>query len=64
MRRTGKLYYLTITSALLTLISCTFVAMWNDNTSAFHLWFDIVPNGFGGSGVITSILIVRRTLFV
>ncbi|KAF8510277.1 major facilitator superfamily domain-containing protein [Gautieria morchelliformis] len=57
MRRTGKYYYLTLGSAFLTVISSVFVAMWNDNTSVFHLWFDIVPSAFGGSSVITSILI-------
>jgi len=57
MRRTGKLYYLTIGSALLTVIACSMVATWNENTPTFDLWFDIVPNGLGGSSVITSILI-------
>jgi hypothetical protein len=59
MRRTGKFYYLTLGFALLTVISCVLVATWNENTPKFNLWFDIVPNGFGGIGLLTSILIVR-----
>jgi len=57
MRRTGKLYILTIVSGLLTVLGCSLVTSWGENTARWHLWLDIVPNGFGGSSVITSTLI-------
>ncbi|KZT12978.1 vacuolar amino acid permease [Laetiporus sulphureus 93-53] len=57
MRRTGKLYNLTIISGLLTVVATTLVVFWNDKTSAFHLWFDIVPQGLGMASVITTTLI-------
>ncbi|KAI0079648.1 vacuolar amino acid permease [Panus rudis PR-1116 ss-1] len=57
MRRTGKLYALTLASSFLTIIAATSVAFWNDNTSEFHLWFDIVPQGLGMASVITTTLI-------
>jgi hypothetical protein len=65
MRRTGKYYNLTLGFSLSTVISCVLVAAWNENTPKFDLWFDIVPNGFGGIGLLTSILIVRflRNIF-
>jgi hypothetical protein len=58
MGRTGKLYNLTVGSALLTVVSCVLIATWNENTPKFDLWFDIVPHGFGGASVITTLLIV------
>ncbi|KAF9221873.1 vacuolar amino acid permease [Gyrodon lividus] len=57
MRRTGKLYNLTLASAALCVVASILVASWNDNTSNFHLWFDIVPQGFGMASLITSTLI-------
>ncbi|KAI0370270.1 vacuolar amino acid permease [Pilatotrama ljubarskyi] len=57
MRRTGKLYSLTLCSCLLTVVAATLVAMWNDNSATWHLWFDIVPQGFGMASVITTTLI-------
>ncbi len=60
MRRTGKLYTLTLVSSGLTILAAVMVVFWNENSSAFHLWFDLVPQAFGMSSVITTTLIVRR----
>ena len=59
MRRTGKLYTLTLVSAALAVYSSTQIAMWKENSPQWHLWVDIVPQGFGMASVITSTLIVR-----
>lgn len=58
MRRTGKLYGLTLLSAMCTLYAGTMVAMWNDNSSQLHLWSDLIPQGFGMASVITTTFIV------
>jgi hypothetical protein len=58
MRRTGKLYTLTLVSSLLTIFASLLVCFWGDNTSAFHLWIDLLPQGFGMASFITSTLIV------
>jgi hypothetical protein len=58
MRKTGKLYTLTLVSSLLTIIASTLVTRWNHDTSAFHLWVDLIPQGFGMASFITSTLIV------
>ncbi|KAI5120520.1 hypothetical protein M0805_000105 [Coniferiporia weirii] len=57
MRRTGKLYFLTIASAAAATTATISICFWNDNTSAWHLWFDIVPQGFGMASLITTTLI-------
>ncbi|KAF8916857.1 vacuolar amino acid permease [Mucidula mucida] len=57
MRRTGKLYTLTLVSSGLTILAAVMVVFWNENSSAFHLWFDLVPQAFGMSSVITTTLI-------
>ncbi|KAL1761464.1 major facilitator superfamily domain-containing protein [Schizophyllum commune] len=57
MRKTGKLYTLTLVSSLLTVLANVLVVLWTNKTSAFHLWFDIVPQGFGMASSITSTLI-------
>ncbi|KAG9096756.1 hypothetical protein FS749_007798 [Ceratobasidium sp. UAMH 11750] len=57
MRKTGKLYYLTLMSALGMLLSSLLIASWNDDSADYHLWGDIVFGGFGGSSLITSTLI-------
>lgn len=59
MRRTGKLHSLTLISCGLTVIAAVLVAFWNENSSWVHMWFDIVPQGFGMASVITTTLIVR-----
>jgi hypothetical protein len=58
MRRTGKLYTLTLVSVALSIISSIYIALWDFDTSQFHLWFDVVPSGFGIASFITSMLIV------
>ncbi|KAG9103605.1 hypothetical protein FRC06_009615 [Ceratobasidium sp. 370] len=57
MRRTGKLYYLTLASALGMLLSSLLIATWDDNSAEYHLWGDIVFGGLGGSSLITCTLI-------
>ena len=58
MRRTGKLYTLTLLSAVCPLYASIMVAMWNDNSSKWHLWGDLIPQGFGIASIITTTLIV------
>jgi len=57
MRRTGKLYTLTILSALSATASTLLLCLWGENTAKYHLWLDIVPQGFGMASLITSTLI-------
>lgn len=64
MRRTGKLYTLTLASSAMTLVASVLVLFWNDSSSTFHLWLDIVPQGFGMASLITSTLIVRPVLLI
>jgi hypothetical protein len=61
MRRTGKLYALTVASALLTVIASILLILWNENSSPIHLWGDIVPQGFGMASIITTTLIVGHS---
>ena len=58
MRKTGKLYNLTLASAGLCILASVLVASWSDGTSTPHLWLDIVPQGFGMASLITTTLIV------
>jgi hypothetical protein len=58
MRRTGKLYTLTLLSAIGAIYASARVAMWNDSSSKLHLWADVIPQGFGMASVITTTLIV------
>ncbi|KAI0346735.1 MFS general substrate transporter [Trametopsis cervina] len=57
MRRTGKLYTLTLVSCALTVVAALLVVRWNENSSWIHLWFDIAPQGLGMASVITTTLI-------
>ncbi|KAL9712790.1 hypothetical protein Ac2012v2_004027 [Leucoagaricus gongylophorus] len=57
MRRTGQLYTLTLVSSFLTIFASTLVCLWGPDTSAFHLWLDLFPQGFGMASFITSTLI-------
>lgn len=57
MRRTGQLYTLTLVSSSLTIFASTLVCLWGPDTSAFHLWLDLFPQGFGMASFITSTLI-------
>lgn len=58
MRRTGKLYSLTLISTSLGIVASVSVSLWNFNTSELHLWLDLTPQGFGISSMITTTLIV------
>jgi len=57
MRRTGKLYSLTLLSSFMMIIASVFIACWSDHTSTFHFWADLVPHGLGMSSLITTTLI-------
>ncbi|EJD01043.1 vacuolar amino acid permease [Fomitiporia mediterranea MF3/22] len=57
MRKTGKLYFLTLTSAAAAVTATVSICFWNSNTSTWHLWFDIFPQGFGMASLITTTLI-------
>ncbi|PPQ77335.1 hypothetical protein CVT25_010917 [Psilocybe cyanescens] len=57
MRRTGKLYTLTLVASFMTIVASTLASCWNDNSSTFHLWIDLIPQGFGMASFITSTLI-------
>ncbi|THH09058.1 hypothetical protein EW145_g2271 [Phellinidium pouzarii] len=57
MRRTGKLYFLTIASVAAATTATISICFWGDNTSTWHLWLDIVPQGFGMASLITTTLI-------
>jgi hypothetical protein len=61
MRRTGRLYTLTLVSASLSIVSAVYIFLWDPNTSEFHLWLDLVPCGSGVASMITSTLIVSPT---
>ncbi|KDR83544.1 hypothetical protein GALMADRAFT_54931 [Galerina marginata CBS 339.88] len=57
MRRTGKLYTLTLVSSFMCIFASILASCWNDNSSTFHLWLDLIPQGFGMASFITSTLI-------
>lgn len=57
MRRTGKLYTLTLVSSAMTILASLLASFWNENSSALHLWVDLIPQGFGMASFITSTLI-------
>jgi len=57
MRRTGKLYSLTVVSLMLAVIASVSVSLWNFDSSEFHLWLDLIPQGFGVASMITTTLI-------
>lgn len=59
MRKTGKLYTLTLASSALTIFASAMVALWNENSAPLHLWLDLFPQGFGMASLITTTLIVR-----
>jgi len=58
MRRTGKLYTLTMVSSLLTVLASFLLILWSKNSSPIHLWVDIVPQSFGLASLVTCTLIV------
>ncbi len=63
MRRTGKLYMLTLVSCAMAILASVLASLWNEHTSAFHLWVDLIPQGFGMASFITSTLIVGLYFF-
>lgn len=58
MRKTGKLHFLTICSVAAATTATISVCFWNEKTSSWHLWLDIIPQGFGMASLITTTLIV------
>ncbi|KAJ3504989.1 hypothetical protein NLJ89_g7655 [Agrocybe chaxingu] len=57
MRRTGKLYNLTVVSSVMTFLASILASRWNETTPAFRLWADLIPQGFGMASFITTTLI-------
>jgi len=57
MRKTGKLYTLTLVSSGLTILASLLVSLWSESSSPLHLWLDLIPQGFGMASLITSTLI-------
>ncbi|KAF8313421.1 MFS general substrate transporter [Clavulina sp. PMI_390] len=57
MRATGKYWWLTVSTAALGFVSSLLMIYWNDNTSSFELWFDLVPTGLAMAAMVTSTLI-------
>ncbi|KAF9076365.1 major facilitator superfamily domain-containing protein [Rhodocollybia butyracea] len=57
MRRTGKLYTLTLYSGFMCILASIMIIFWKESTSPIHLWIDIVPQGFGMASLITTTLI-------
>ncbi|KAF7313663.1 hypothetical protein HMN09_00522900 [Mycena chlorophos] len=57
MRKTGKLYALTVAAAASSLFANVLVAFWNGGTAPFHLWADLIPQALGMAAFITSTLI-------
>lgn len=61
MRRTGKYWFLGITSASLSLFGSGLISLWDrKKTSDTELWMDITFNGVGFSSMLTATLIVSR----
>ncbi|CAK5275720.1 unnamed protein product [Mycena citricolor] len=63
MRRTGKLYVLTLVASAASIFANILVILWDEKTSQWHLWLDIVPHGFGMASFITTTLIAITYLF-
>ncbi|KAG9008912.1 hypothetical protein FRB93_005962 [Tulasnella sp. JGI-2019a] len=57
MRWTGRFYYLTLLSGLLTILSTALLATWRQSSPPIHLWGDILPAGLGIGSVLTTTLI-------
>lgn len=64
MRRTGKLYALTLISSFMAILASVLASCWNENTSALHLWVDLIPQGLGVASFITTTLIVCFSLLL
>jgi len=57
IRRTGKFFKITLVSAMFAVLASILVALWNDKTSAFDLWLDIMPQGFSTGIFMNSTVI-------
>jgi hypothetical protein len=62
MRRTGKLYTLTMVSCGMGVTASLLASCWSENSSTFHLWIDLIPQGFGMASFITTTLIVSPSI--
>ena len=58
MRKTGKLYWLTLIAAAMTCLASLLASFWSGSTPSFHLWLDLLPQSFGFASFITTTLIV------
>lgn len=47
MRATGKYYKIAVGSAALGVLSSLLMVGWDQRTSEWELWLDIIPSGFG-----------------
>ena len=50
MRRTGKLYGLTLTASFLSIFASLLASTWNQNTPDFRFWADLLFQGLGLDG--------------
>lgn len=57
MRRTGKLYRLTLIASFMSIFASLLASTWNARTPTFRLWGDLLFQGFGMASFITSTLI-------
>ncbi|KAG8855602.1 hypothetical protein FRB96_006797 [Tulasnella sp. 330] len=57
MKWSGKYYYLTLASGVLSVGSSALLLTWGPSTSPWHLWMDMFPAGLGGASMITTTLI-------
>lgn len=62
MRRTGKLYGLTLTASFMSIFASLLASTWSQSTPDFRFWADLLFQGFGMASLITSTLIVSCTL--
>jgi hypothetical protein len=58
MRRTGHYYWLSLGFSALVLAANVAVSLWGKHTAQAHLWVDVVGQGMGYAGVLTTTLIV------
>jgi len=58
MRKTDKLYTLTLVSSFTAVFASLMATQWSERTSSLHLWLDLIPQGLGVASFITSTLIV------
>ncbi|KAF6762869.1 vacuolar amino acid permease [Ephemerocybe angulata] len=61
MRRTGKLYRLTLIASFMSIFASLLASTWNSSTPSFRLWADLLFQGFGMASFITSTLIAMIT---